>query len=165
MSELNKKQFELHIVSIKVEFELPIVEGLEFPAVEQIKMKHLFGRINDLVEKSKLYTDKELRIKQISQLLGTNDKYVSQAIRLHTGLMFSQYVDLFRIGLAVKMLTVDEYTSTMEVIAEAIGFNSTSTFYRNFKDVVGMAPTEFAIAYRSGDEKLRVRISKFVNGV
>ena len=160
LPNLSKKQFELHIVSIRVEHEQSSLDGFSFQPNEITKLSLLFERVNDLVEKKQLFLQKELRIKQVSQLLGTNDKYVSLAIQQSTGLMFSQYVGLFRVGLAVKFLTCEHQASTMEEIAEASGFSSKAAFYRNFKEVVGMAPMEFVRACRSGDETLGLTITK-----
>ncbi|MDD4822201.1 MAG: AraC family transcriptional regulator [Bacteroidales bacterium] len=98
-------------------------------------------RLLDLLENKEYYRQKDLRLSDISMLLGTNRSYISRVVnqRLHTS--FCDLVNKYRIEHAKKMMRQSGKSALpLEEIAEASGFSGESSFYRVFKKKNGMSP-------------------------
>ena len=105
----------------------------------------LMRRIDALMQEQRLFTNPSLKLQDIAEVLHSNTKYVSQAINTQKGLSFSQYLNQLRIDYA-KQLIADETEEKMVVIASKAGYSSETSFFRNFKLLTGMTPTEWRSA-------------------
>ena len=107
----------------------------------------LYARFVDMIEIQKLYLDPELNLKSIINLLGTNKKYMYEAISKHSGGNFRSLVNRYRVAEAKKIIQ-ESIRTTQSVDTEAIyssaGFNSAVSFYRAFKNFTGLTPKEYA---------------------
>ena len=104
----------------------------------------LLNRIIELVEKEKVYLDKNLTIFKFADLLDTNKTYVSQEINKNFNKNFSNFINDYRVMEARRLMTMPEYRNlTLAAIAEKAGFNSISVFNRSFKRVTGITPSYF----------------------
>jgi AraC-like DNA-binding protein len=105
-----------------------------------IRMKYLKENLVLLMKEQKLYTQTDLRISDLSKLLGSNRSYVSGIINHQMNTTFADYVNNYRIEHAKEMLLDFQKPVTMGEIAEHSGFPSESTFYRVFKQKMEMSP-------------------------
>jgi AraC-like DNA-binding protein len=108
----------------------------------------IFYQAVELVEKDKLFLDPDFSITQLARLLGTNEKYLSNAINEGTGDNFKAFINQYRIN-SIKQRIEDAIVSDNPItrfsaIGEECGFKNESTFYRVFKEETGMAPKEYA---------------------
>jgi len=102
----------------------------------------LFQRLEQLMKTNKLYLDPNLNIKTLLPLLGTNERYLREAIREQTNATFLDYINDLRLTFSRQLLEdVEKYT--IEAIATESGFNSRSTCHRVFRDKYGLAPDEY----------------------
>ena len=123
----------------KVSSPLPHGEGPEM---------ELFIAISRLMTDERLYTNADLNRSDLVQRLGTNDHYLSDAIREGTGgQSLQQFVNGYRLQHAMRLLTTT--ADSIEQIAFASGFNSRQVFARVFRDEYGMSPSEFRRAARA----------------
>lgn len=107
------------------------------------KLKKLFNLIQTVVEADYAFLSTDLNLIQLSQKIGTNTKYVSEAIFQETGKSFSIYVNDIRSKYALSLIKekVDsEEEFTILSIALTCGFRSKSTFYREFNRFFGESP-------------------------
>lgn len=101
-------------------------------------------RLKDLLEEEKVFTRKELRIIDISRDLNTNRSYVSRLINQVYQKSFSDLINHYRLEEARYMLKAPEYSLlSVSEIASRAGFQSESSFYRNFKKETGMSPGDW----------------------
>lgn len=108
---------------------------------DEMHFEEIKDRLLELLEKKEYYKHKDLRLSDISLLLGTNRSYISRVVnqRLHTS--FCDLVNKYRIEHAKKMMRQSTKTALpLEEIAEASGFSGESSFYRVFKKKNGMSP-------------------------
>lgn len=105
-----------------------------------IRMKYLKENLVILMKEQKLYTQADLRISELSKLLGSNRSYVSGIINQQMNTTFADYINSYRIEHAKEMLLDFQKPVTMGEIAEHSGFPSESTFYRVFKQKMEMSP-------------------------
>ncbi len=104
----------------------------------------LFKNIYDLVVEKQEYTNPQITVDYLARELGTNNKYVSTAIKDKTGMNFNTFVNTYRIEKAKKELRADDSNHlTLEAIAENCGFNNNTTFYQTFKRNTGLTPTVY----------------------
>lgn len=90
--------------------------------------------------------DSEIRLKDVSDLIGMTPVAFSRFFKLRTGRSFSDYVIEIRLGHASRFL-VDSSMSIAE-ICFASGFNNISNFNRIFKKKKECSPKEFRENYR-----------------
>ena len=101
-------------------------------------------KIEFLMAEQKIYTDTELSLESLARELGAKRYYVSTAIHRCTSKSFSVFVNEYRIKEAIRLLSEKEsYKFSIDSIAFDAGFNSRTNFYRVFKKLTGISPTEF----------------------
>jgi AraC-like DNA-binding protein len=126
-------------------------EPLEKVSGEPLDDQHiqvaLFTELRDAFDKQKLYLDPELNLKNVIRILGTNKKYLHQALSENSDQNFRAFINRYRVDEAKRVIkertAVGAELNLSELYTQA-GFNSTASFYRAFKSVTGLTPKEFA---------------------
>lgn len=120
---------------------LPQSPSPDWTSAKGQRDRELFEKVSALMEEG-LYTRKGLSISDLATTLGTNTKYISSCINTGAGCSFLDYVNGYRVRYAKKMMLENQSVRISEV-AEASGFASESSFYRNFKAATGLTPNEW----------------------
>ena len=102
----------------------------------------LMLRICQLMDEEQPFLNSELKISDIAASLGTNVSYVSACINRQKGCSFNQFVNGYRINYAKAMLRHKPEKKLSEVWT-ASGFANETTFFRTFKTITGMTPTDW----------------------
>ena len=114
----------------------------EFPEKEADDSLH--ARLNILMEEQSLYTDREIKQKDIADKLGISERALHDCIKSDTGMGFSDYVNYMRLSHTCRLLLSPATEQlTIEAIAQNAGFKSRATFYRLFRERYGLTPVEF----------------------
>lgn len=101
-------------------------------------------RLRVLLEEEKIYTQKDLRVIELSSRLHTNRTYISRLFNQEYGKSFSDLINSYRFEEAKQMLVDPGYSLlSINEIANKAGFPSESSFYRIFKKETGMAPGDW----------------------
>ncbi len=101
-------------------------------------------RLTELFETRKIYRQPELKITQVSQVLGTNRSYISSLINTRFSVSFNDFVNRFRVEEAKELLTENSMKNdSLDSIAEAVGFGSVGTFIRVFRSFEGKTPGKY----------------------
>ena len=95
-------------------------------------------KLLDHIEKN---YQKDLNLKEISDSLNINSIYLGQLFQKEIGILFSDYINNFRINKA-KDLLVNTSLKASE-IGELVGYSNKNYFYRKFKSIVGITPSEW----------------------
>ncbi|MCH8487846.1 MAG: tetratricopeptide repeat protein [Candidatus Cyclonatronum sp.] len=106
--------------------------------------KALYAAILEQLNNHRIYTQPDLSLSRLAEIISSNTTYVSRAIVTYSEMNFSNFINYHRVLEARRLIlkSVDEL-STDDLI-EACGFNSRASFYRSFKKFTGMSPSEFA---------------------
>jgi AraC-like DNA-binding protein len=126
-------------------------EREERQAIEQLKAEpeelltasqQLYRRLCTLMDEQQPYTDETLNRDMLASLLGTNVKYVEQAIRqCSKGETVSDFINRYRLEHVTRLLkTTDD---PIAIIGELSGIPSRATLARLFRNAYGMTPTEY----------------------
>nr|WP_295921751.1 helix-turn-helix domain-containing protein [uncultured Dyadobacter sp.] len=104
----------------------------------------IYGNLENLMARERLFTDPELTLMQLSEKLGTNANHLSQVINMIGNKSFYDYINALRIEEFMRIAVLDENQRyTLLHLAFECGFNSKTSFNRNFKKHTGLSPSEF----------------------
>ncbi len=101
---------------------------------------------NDIVrafEEEKLFQRQDLSVSELSARFNTNDKYISLAIKNHRSGNFNAFVNAYRINEARKLIAEHGKSISIKELADKVGYKSLNTFYKNFKDITGLTPSQY----------------------
>ena len=125
---------------------LPIASvGHGYPETdpESIPSELRFQKIIWLLDKEKLYLNPDLSLNDLSVKLATNQKYISQAINSHSDTGFLGLVNRFRVNEARRQILELGTKANLHDVALSSGFSNRVSFYRQFKEITGISPSEF----------------------
>lgn len=99
------------------------------------------------------FCNPDFSLGRLSDILGINVNYVSQAINKYSGKNFRGLLNDFRVREArVRLSDTENYGHlTLQSVAESVGFASASAFIRAFKMCTGMTPSLYQKMARSGE--------------
>jgi AraC-like DNA-binding protein len=101
-------------------------------------------RVKNIMSSEKLFKNEELTLNQLADVIKIHPNYLSQVINTYEKKNFYEYINELRIFSfinAVKLPENKKYTYLS--LAYDCGFNSKSSFNRNFKKVTGISPSEY----------------------
>ncbi|MDL2244711.1 AraC family transcriptional regulator [Parabacteroides sp. PFB2-10] len=130
---------------------LPIREEKESATEQQPPTENdrdIIQATRERIVQDELYKDPTLTLGSISKLLSIKRTTLSQAINRSTGNNFNFFINEFRVKEAIFLMESDKNhppasRMSMEEIAFDSGFNDRVSFYRAFKKVTGLSPTDF----------------------
>ena len=109
-----------------------------------IDLEALSSKLEDLMQVKKLYLNKDLTLKDISDEAGVNYRVLSQFIRIKYNMGVREYINQFRVLAAIDLMKAGYLENkSLEGLCLSVGFNSRITFFLAFKKHTGMSPTEY----------------------
>ena len=111
--------------------------------------KDLYDEMLRVIETQKLYLNPDFNQKLLVTMLGTNRRYLYQAISQHAEDNFAQIINRYRLNEAKRLIedSIDTGDSAFrDDLYLAAGFNSPSSCYRAFKYFTGLTPREYHLA-------------------
>ena len=102
-----------------------------------------YSQLLSILENEKLYLNPELVLQDLADRMHTSSKVLSQVINQRSGKNFFDFINSYRCE-EVKsiMADADPKVTILEILYQA-GFNSKSSFNKEFKKLNGVTPTEF----------------------
>ena len=144
--KLMVQQYET-ILKLKKETQHQAVDFEKSATISDMSKKLLPG-IERLFKEEKIYTQPGLSVDDVAKALNTNRNYLSTAINECYQKRFPEFVNTFRIDDAIEMLKEQgeggNYAHyTIQAIGEEVGFIGKNSFNSAFKQMVGVAPSEY----------------------
>ena len=141
-------QLKEQIVSMKTIQEMTPNEHLSqtkyaSSSLNDEKKHDLFEALEKLMTEEHIYTDNLLTKDKVAELLGSNRTYLSQIINEQTGKTFTQYINDYRIQDAIRQLSDPNNQISLKALSIELGFNSPTTFYKQFQIATEMTPTQY----------------------
>ena len=112
------------------------------PETSEEDVSQLMQRINDVIESQKQYKNCELKLSDLANAVGSNRRAVSDCINSQAGCSFNQYVNTFRTEHAKRIIRQYPDRKLSDIYVES-GFANETSFFRTFKALTGMTPTEY----------------------
>jgi AraC-like DNA-binding protein len=100
--------------------------------------------VREFVAQESFFCSDNPSLKKLGEALGTHPNTVSRLINQDTDGNFNDFVNGYRIRLAIERLRSDAYQNwTIEGVGQSVGFRSKSSFYQAFKKQTGMSPSAY----------------------
>ena len=124
------------------EIQLELINMIKFM---QTKLENTQESISPIIIKLLDHIEqnyqKDLNLKEISDILNINSIYLGQLFQKEIGILFSDYINNFRINKAKDLLANTSLKASE--IGELVGYSNKNYFYRKFKSIVGITPSEW----------------------
>ncbi len=117
-------------------------ESPEDDPSQAINYNETMRLICQVMEDRKLFLNSELKISDLASILETSPRIISETIKVCRGYSFIQFVNLYRIEYAKRLLR-QPGVKVVSVYMES-GFSNETSFFRTFKSLTGMTPKEWA---------------------
>lgn len=126
--------FDQNLEIQQLKSEMP--QDKELPAPEEL----LYRMAEKTVKTESLYRNNELTIKQLAKTIHTNRSYLSKSINTYGRCNFSQWINNFRVEYILEQIPTRD---DLDKLVNEAGFDSTDTFYRNFRRYTGLPPAKY----------------------
>lgn len=103
----------------------------------------LYSRVESLMREEKYYKLSDITLDKVAERLDTNRTYLSKAINSYSGMTFNAYVNMYRIGEAVRILKTYGKSVVLKELAADLGFSSVSAFSKIFQKETGCTPGKY----------------------
>lgn len=141
LTEKNRKLYE-EIEQHRQEQQQEMAQLQATPEEQLTTEQLLYRRLCTLMDEQKPYTDENLNRDTLASLLGTNEKYVVQAIReCSHGETVTDFINHYRLEHVARLLKSTD--DPIAIIGELSGIPSRATLARLFRNAYGMTPTEY----------------------
>lgn len=124
----------------------------EEEAIEREALKvdpEMMRRIDALMAEEKLFRKNDLSVSDLAERLGERQRAVSAVISASRKVNFKTYINEYRVAEAKRLLDEDKNNRrTIDAIAGEAGFANRSSFYRVFKKIEGVSPTDYRFGKR-----------------
>lgn len=122
----------------------PEVSKYNKSALSDSQLKAIHGELVQLMEQKKLFLTPELTLIMVAEELEIHPNTISQVINTVEQNNFFDYVNTLRIEeFKERIADPDNQKYTLLSLAYECGFNSKTSFNRNFKNLTGKSPSEY----------------------
>ncbi len=112
--------------------------------VSEADERDIHHRLIWLMEEKAVYRDPEITLAQLAAMLNVHPNSLSQVINSQEQKTFYDYINELRINdFKYRIQQPENSRFTLLALALECGFNSKTTFNRNFKKVTGISPSEY----------------------
>lgn len=124
-------------------FSSKSTEKYQNSPMDNALVKRITAKLDNLMNDEKLFCDNELKQSDIEARLGLSKHLLSQALNSQ-GVSFNDYLNQFRLAQFKQALElIENKNADIQQLAFSCGFNSKATFYRVFKEKVGITPVQY----------------------
>jgi AraC-like DNA-binding protein len=125
---------------------IELEEAREKYAGSNLKEKEtseLYDKLQTILMEEKLYLNEDLTLQDLADRIPTSSKFLSQVINQCSEKNYFDYINTFRCQ-EVKsiMISADPKVTILEIMYQS-GFNSKSSFNKEFKKLNGTTPSEY----------------------
>ena len=145
VSDAHRHLYEQNVQLLRQEEEKVLQKAVARPVIDETEEKQLFDKITHVLQHCDEVFTTGFTMGRMAELVGSNSKYVSQAVNSQTGQNFSTLLSDYRVREACRRLNDQPAYGkmTIEAIAESVGIKSRSNFTTVFKRFTGLTPSEY----------------------
>jgi len=104
---------------------------------------HLWQRIKQELDDRQAWKNPELTVDMLARMVGSNKTYVHQAFATYGGTNYKDYINRRRVDFIAAQLR-SKPNQNLENLFYRAGYRSRTTAGRNFKDIMGISPSDYA---------------------
>lgn len=102
----------------------------------------IWNKIQLCLLEDEIFLEPKLNIEMLANKCDSNKTYIYQCIKYYTPDNFNAFINKYRVEKAKKLI-LERTDYDIKSIGELSGFNSSSTFFRAFKEITGLSPSTF----------------------
>jgi AraC-like DNA-binding protein len=103
------------------------------------QLREIADKLDFLLTNKKMYTNPELSIQDLADMIGTNRSYVSSSINIFYNQNFCSYINQYRLNELKDTIQEDTTVFTQKELAFRCGFGSIDTMKRAVKQKTGLS--------------------------
>ncbi len=142
---LNEINSEFNTINLEESSE-PIKEKIKYQKskLSEEETKRIHSIVNKLMIEEKLYKNPEISLADLAQKISVHPNILSQVINSIEGKNFYDYINFHRVEEFQRLVLLPNSNQyTLLSLAFESGFNSKTSFNRNFKKVTNLSPSDF----------------------
>ncbi|QKX03856.1 helix-turn-helix domain-containing protein [Aquimarina sp. TRL1] len=121
---------------------------------EKEELEHIFQTIDAHLKTHKSYLNPSINLKKFSKEIHIPERLISKAINTVEHKNFNNYVNYYRIEEFKTLIGLEKYQKySIAAIAHEVGFNSRASFYKNFKEMVGISPSDYVSSLKNPNKE------------
>ena len=111
--------------------------------VDEQEFASIVERMKAYIEEKRCYTNPELKMSDLAEVLGLSSSKLSQVFSLYLKENYYEFINRYRLEEFKRLIDEGEYKKyTLTALSEKCGFKK-SSFFSTFRRVEGMTPTEY----------------------
>ncbi|MCC8411258.1 helix-turn-helix domain-containing protein [Mucilaginibacter sp. UR6-1] len=126
--------------------DIPFIANVKYQksAIGQEFLSEIHSQVTRLMQQEKVFKDPELSLNELAEQLNIHPNTLSQVINTMENKNFYDYINDLRIE-EFKLISIQPENQKFTLLAMAyeVGFNSKTSFNRNFKKKIGLSPTAY----------------------
>ena len=136
---------EIETALMEVEQEQHKAEMAKYARVkvDEQEFADIVARMKAYIEEKRCYTNPELKMSDLAEVLGLSSSKLSQVFSLYVKENYYEFINRYRLEEFKRLIDEGEYKKyTLTALSEKCGFKK-SSFFSTFRRVEGMTPTEY----------------------
>lgn len=141
---LNERD-EIEDTLIEMEQEQQREETIKYQRVklDDKESVDIVARMREYIEKERVYTNTELKMSDLAEVLGISPSKLSQIFSQYVGENYYEFINGYRLAEFKRLVSEGEYRRyTLTALSEKCGFKR-ANFFSTFRKVEGMTPAEY----------------------
>ena len=126
-----QQNFTIHDIPEEQEKDTETTIEENIPATPSKTNIMIYEKLEEMMNEQQFYLKTNLLLNDVAKQLGTNRTYLLQALSVCAHMTFKEYINRKRIAHAEQLMAENPQVSKAE-IATLSGYNSMSSFYRNY---------------------------------
>ena len=111
--------------------------------IDERECADIVKRMRQYIEKNKVYTNADLKMKDLADVLRLSPSKLSQVFNLYLNENYYEFINRYRLDEFKRLIEAGEYHRyTITALSEQCGFKK-SNFFSTFRKVEGMTPAEY----------------------
>ena len=139
---------EIEDALVEIEQELQKEEERDEPKYERVRIDEaecadIVQRMKTYIEKNKVYTNVDLKMKDLADVLHLSPSKLSQVFNLYLKENYYDFINRYRLEEFKRLIAAGENKRyTITALSERCGFKK-SSFFSTFRKIEGMTPVEY----------------------
>lgn len=111
--------------------------------IDEAECADVVNRMKEYLERERVFTNAELKMKDLADVLHLSAPKLSQVFNLYLGQNYYDFINQYRLEEFKRLIVAGEYKRyTITALSEQCGFKR-SNFFSTFRKVEGMTPAEY----------------------
>lgn len=112
--------------------------------IPESRAKEIIEKLTRHLEDEKPYTNPNLKIHDLATAIACSTPILSQIFNQYLNTRFYDYIAKYRVEEFKRLIEESDYGHyTLTALGEKSGFNSQASFFRSFKKITGLTPSEY----------------------